>query len=65
VKHFEMEIMNPLNWGLESSEDTKEKEFQLIKNEKGEYISEKEELERVKGDNIKTETVNYIYEKIC
>ena len=66
VKQFERDIIKPLNWGLESSEDTsREKEFQLIQNEKGEYIRDDEEEERIKRDKLQTKVINVIHEKIC
>ena len=66
VKQFEKDIIKPLNWGLESSEDTsREKEFQLIQNEKGEYIRDDEDEERIKRDKLQTKVINVIHEKIC
>ena len=63
---FERDIIKPLNWELESSEDTsREKEFQLIQNEKGEYIRDDEDEERIKRDKLQTKVINVIHEKIC
>ena len=63
---FERDIIKPLNWRLELSEDTsREKEFQMIQNEKGEYIRDDEEEERIKRDKLQTKVINVIHEKIC
>jgi hypothetical protein len=66
IKEFEKDVMTPLQWGVDISEDSnKLNEKQMIKNENGEVVFEEDELERVKGDKIQTKVINVIHEKIC
>jgi hypothetical protein len=65
VKQFEKDIIKPLNWGLETSEDSTENNtFQLIKNEKGEYVSDLEEEQRMKYLNIQNITIKEVHKII-
>jgi hypothetical protein len=63
VKRFEKDIIKPLNWGLESSDDTsKEKEFQVIKNEQGEYVRNDEDQDRIKREELQINVINHIHD---
>ncbi len=48
VTQFEKDIVTPLNWGIESS-DSSETDMQIIKNEKGEFVFEQDEINRIKS----------------
>ena len=48
VTQFEKDIVTPLNWGIESSE-TSDTDMQIIKNEKGEFVFEQDEINRIKN----------------
>jgi hypothetical protein len=66
IKEFEKDVMTPLQWGADISEDSnKLNEKQMIKNENGEVVFEEDEIERVKRDKIQTKVINVIHEKIC
>ena len=66
IKEFEKEVIKPLEWGTDISEDSnKLNEKQMIKNEKGEVVFEEDEIEREKRDKIQTKVINVIHEKIC
>lgn len=66
IKEFEKDVMTPLQWGADISEDSnKLNEMQMIKNENGEYVFENEEEELMKRDKIKTGVIKVIHEKIC
>ena len=63
VKRFEKDIIKPLNWGLESSDDTsKEKEFQVIKNEQGVYVRNDEDQDRIKREELQINVINHIHD---
>jgi hypothetical protein len=63
IKQFEKDVIKPLSWGLESSEDTnKDKEFQLMKNDDGEYVRDDDEEYRIKRDNIQIDVIKHIHE---
>ena len=66
IKEFEKDVMTPLQWGADISEDSnKLNEKQMKKNENGEVVFEEDEIERVKRDKIQTKVINVIHEKIC
>jgi len=66
IKEFEKDVMTPLQWGADISEDSnKLNEMQMIKNEDGEYVFENEEEELMKRDKIQTGVIKVIHEKIC
>jgi hypothetical protein len=66
IKEFEKDVMTPLQWGAEISEDSnKLNEKQIIKNDNGEYVFENEEDELLKRDKIQTGVIKVIHEKIC
>ncbi len=66
IKEFEKDVMTPLQWGADISEDSnKLNEKQMIKNENGEVVFEEDEIERVKRDKIQTKVIKVIHEKIC
>jgi hypothetical protein len=54
-----------LSWGLESSEDTNtEIEFQLIKNEQGEYVRDDDDVERIKREELETKVISHIHKAL-
>jgi hypothetical protein len=62
VKQFEKDIIKPLNWGLESSEDTaNDIDFQLIKNVQGEYVRDDDNEERIKREGLQSKVINHIH----
>jgi len=66
IKEFEKEVIKPLEWGTDISEDSnKLNEKQMIKNQKGEVVFEEDEIEREKRDKMQTKVINVIHEKIC
>lgn len=63
IKQFEKDVIKPLSWGLESSDDThKDKEFQLMKNDDGEYVRDDDEKDRLKRDNIQINVIKHIHD---
>lgn len=62
IKQFEKDIIKPLNWGLESSDDSNlANEKQIIKNDIGEYVYEDEEDERIKHLELQSITIDKIH----
>jgi hypothetical protein len=65
IKQFEKDIIKPLNWGLESSDDNNiENDKQIIKNDIGEYVYEDEEEDRIKHLQLQNITINKIHKLI-
>ena len=64
LKKFENEVMKPLEWGIEISEDSNNMVTKtIIKNEKGEYIYKEDELENDKKVEMRRKVVSYIHNK--
>jgi hypothetical protein len=62
VKKFEKNIIKPLNWGLDVSEDTSQEETkQLAINEKGELVLEEDELERLQKIQMEDIAIKEVY----
>ena len=64
LTQFEKDIIKPLNWGLEVSDDSNsDNTFQLIKNEKGEYTSFEEEENRIKNIKLQDIAIQEVHTK--
>ncbi len=62
VKKFEKNIIKPLNWGLDVSEDISQYETkQLSINEKGELVLEEDELERLQKIQMEHIAIKEVY----
>lgn len=62
VKKFEKNIIKPLNWGLDVSEDTSQDETkQLAINENGELVLEEDELERLQKMQMEHIAIKEVY----
>ena len=69
LKEFEKNIMNPLEWGYEISEDTKrDVTKQIIKKDDGQIIFEEDDLEneynKDKKEKVLDETIKFV-KKMC
>jgi len=64
LTQFEKDIIKPLNWGLEVSDDSNgDNTFQLIKNEKGQYTSYEEEENRIKNIKLQDIAIKEVHTK--
>lgn len=62
LTQFEKDIIKPLNWGLEISDDSGDEEcFQIIKNEKGEFTTAEDEQNRIKSIELHDIAVNQVH----
>lgn len=64
IKQFEKDIIKPLSWGLESSEESIIQDKQIIKNDIGEFVYEEEEEERIKHLQLQSMTIDKIHKSL-
>ena len=64
LKKFENDIMKPLDWGIEVSEDSSNMITKtIVKNEEGEYVYLEDEAEKDKKLEMTTNVINHIHSK--
>ena len=64
LKKFENEVMKPLEWGIEISEDNENIITKtIIKNDKGEYVYLEDEIEKDKKLEMRNKVVKHVHEK--
>ncbi len=64
IKKFENEVMKPLDWGIDVSEDSSNPITKtIVKNEVGEYVYLEDELENDKKLQMTKNVINHIHSK--